>query len=531
MASLAALFERALMYLPNLPRIWLLYFTVLMHPSCPPTLAYTHTRRTFDRALRTLPASLHLRIWKSYLHWAEQRGTETCLRVWRRYLRVDPSLTERYVRILEGMASEAAESAEDDEDNATVIRRTRAREAARLLLQLAKNSIDGKYVSPDGKSSYQLLIEWLELCEKYAEDVGLDVEEEESITSIRRLGLQHFPDQAGRLWTGLATFWIRRGDLDIAKDVFEEGIAAVKTVRDFTQIFDAYAETSENVMGFMMDELAELAEGDGDVDERLTKEQEVDERMKDFEDLMERRPFLINDVMLRRNQDDVQEWERRAFLHGEDQAQVIATYQKAVDTINPRKATPGFNLLFITFCPLLRAALQRLGSGSQRSRKGTTVPFVRVDDLADVWCEWAEMEIRNGNFDSALRIMSRATEAPQTAAAVKAISYLDDTLTSQKRLFKSSKLWSFFIDLEESIGTIESARRTYDRMIELKIATPQVIVNYARFLEEHDYYEDSFRVYERGVDVFTYPIAFELWNIYLAKFIQRYGREQARTCP
>jgi pre-mRNA-splicing factor SYF1 len=33
----------------------------------------------------------------------------------------------------------------------------------------------------------------------------------------------------------------------------------------------------------------------------------------------------------------------------------------------------------------------------------------------------------------------------------------------------------------------------------------------------------SYQVYERGVELFTYPVAFEIWNIYLAKFVKRYG--------
>lgn len=32
------------------------------------------------------------------------------------------------------------------------------------------------------------------------------------------------------------------------------------------------------------------------------------------------------------------------------------------------------------------------------------------------------------------------------------------------------------------------------------------------------------QVYERGVELFTYPVAFELWNIYLSKFVKRYVR-------
>ena len=36
-------------------------------------------------------------------------------------------------------------------------------------------------------------------------------------------------------------------------------------------------------------------------------------------------------------------------------------------------------------------------------------------------------------------------------------------------------------------------------------------------------FEDSFRVYERGIELFGYPVAFELWNIYLTKFTARYN--------
>jgi len=41
------------------------------------------------------------------------------------------------------------------------------------------------------------------------------------------------------LWTALADFHIRRGAFEVARDVYEEGLAAVATVRDFGLIFDA----------------------------------------------------------------------------------------------------------------------------------------------------------------------------------------------------------------------------------------------------------------------------------------------------
>jgi hypothetical protein len=72
------------------------------------------------------------------------------------------------------------------------------------------------------------------------------------------------------------------------------------------------------------------------------------------------------------------------------------------------------------------------------------------------------------------------------------------------------------------LGTIESAKAAYDKVLELKIANAQVIVNYAQFLEENKYFEESFKVYERGVELFTFPVSFEIWNTYLSKFTKRY---------
>lgn len=51
------------------------------------------------------------------------------------------------------------------------------------------------------------------------------------------------------------------------------------------------------------------------------------------------------------------------------------------------------------------------------------------------------------------------------------------------KLHKSLRLWSFYVDLEESLGTLESARAVYERILDLRIATPQIILNYAELLE------------------------------------------------
>ena len=39
------------------------------------------------------------------------------------------------------------------------------------------------------------------------------------------------------------------------------------------------------------------------------------------------------------------------------------------------------------------------------------------------------------------------------------------------------------MDLEESLGNLQSTRAVYERILDLRIATPQIIINYAMFLE------------------------------------------------
>jgi pre-mRNA-splicing factor SYF1 len=86
--SLIAVGERMLGCISNLPVLWLLHLSVLFHPKCPGVFKKGYARRTFDRALRVLPPSLHGRIWGGYLKWAEDVGGDAGERVWRRFLKV-----------------------------------------------------------------------------------------------------------------------------------------------------------------------------------------------------------------------------------------------------------------------------------------------------------------------------------------------------------------------------------------------------------------------------------------------------------
>ncbi|POS84461.1 TPR-like protein, partial [Erysiphe pulchra] len=484
-AKINALFERALVLLNKMPKIWEMYLSFLLSQPL-----ITTTRKTFDRALRALPLTQHNRIWALYLPFANSAAGDTAVKIWRRYLQIHPEDIEEFIDLL--------------------INTGRYTEAVKNYIVILNNP---KFKSKNGKGLFHLWSDMVDLLVTHAKEVqtgdeiGIDVEQ------IIKSGIDRFSDQRGKLWTGLATYWITVGNFERARDVFEEGITSVMTVRDFTMIFDSYVEFEEVITGTLMDEAAARSEK-GIEDEKSNYD--LDIRMMRFEQLMDRRPFLINDVLLRQNPNNVSEWNVRVKLWGDNKIEVVKTYTDAIAAIQPKKATGRFHELWADY-----AKFYEKGGDIQTARvimeKATKVPFKNVAELADMWIEWAEMELRNENFDEAVKIMAKAVQAPKRST----VDYFDDNLSPQQRVHKSWKLWSFYVDLVESVSTLTETRKIYERIFELRIATPQTVVNYANLLEENHYYEESFKIYERGLDLFSYPVAFELWNLYLTKVVDR----------
>ncbi|KAL8938086.1 MAG: hypothetical protein Q9216_004084 [Gyalolechia sp. 2 TL-2023] len=484
-AKVNALFERALILLNKMPKIWEMFLKFLMQQPL-----VTYTRRTFDRCLRALPLTQHNRIWALYRPFATSVSGETALKIWRRYMQIHPEDCEEFIGLLVEMGEYT--------------------DAVKRYMDILNNA---KFRSKQGKSHFQLWSDMVDLLVTRAKDVktgdafGIDVE------NIVRSGIERFPDQRGKLWVGLATYWITKGNFERARDVFEESITTVMTVRDFTLIFDSYVEFEESIISTLMDAAGVRSEK-GKINEDA--DFDLDIRMMRFEQLMDRRPFLVNDVLLRQNPSNVTEWEKRVALWGDNKKEIVQTYTNAIAAVQPKNAVGKFHELWLNY-----AKFYEEGGDLRNARiileRAVKVPYKSVAELAETWCGWAEMELRNENFDRAISIMEKATQAPKKSS----VDYFDETLSPQQRVHKSWKLWSFYVDLVESVSSLEETKKVYERIFELRIATPQTVVNFANLLEENKYFEESFKVYERGLDLFSYPVAFELWNLYLTKAVDR----------
>lgn len=472
-------FERSLAFMHKMPRIWLDYCQFLMDQGY-----VTRTRRTFDRALRALPITQHHRIWQLYLKFVRlpHIPAETAVRVYRRYLKLKSENSEEFIDYL--------------------IEIDHLEEATKRLVDIINKE---DFVSKVGKSKHQL---WNELCELISKNpdkvMSLKME------PIIRQGIKRYSDQVGQLWNSLADYYTRSGNFEKVRDIYEEAIQTVLTARDFSQIFDAYAQFEEKMVSARMETVTErgLSEDtDLDLELRLTR----------YEDLLDRRPLLMNSVLLRQNPHNVHEWHKRVtLLEGKDR-EIISTYTEAVQTVDPTLASGKLSSLWIAFAKFYETHKQ-IDDARIIFDKATKVSYRKVDELASIWCEWAEMELRSNNNEEALKLLQRAVTPPG-----RKVDYFDQSETVQDRLYKSIKVWSLYADLEEGFGTFKSCKAVYDRIIDLRIATPQIIINYGMFLDENNYFEEAFRAYEKGIALFKWPNVYDIWNTYLAKFVERYG--------
>lgn len=493
-------FERALISMYKMPVIWLEYLESLVSQGF-----ITKARRAFDRALMALPVTQHDRIWVLYLKFVSQEGipVDTTTKVYSRYLKIEPGHAEEYVVYLKAQG--------------------RWRAVAEQLIKLVN---DLSFRSLEGKSKHDI---WMELCDvitSHPEEMdGLRVEE------IVRGAIQKYKDEVGRLWTTLADYHIRRGLFEKARDVYVEGLSSILTVRDFSLIYDALTQFEEALIASSIRDDNDQEQDSKDAalgpSDFLLHDSgdDLELRLARLEHLIEGRPELLNSVILRQNPHNVNEWHKRAKLFSDDAARRISVYAEAVETVDPALAVGNPHSLWISF-----AKVYENNGDMENARaifdKATRYPFLYVDNLATIWTERIEMELRHEDFAEALRLARHGTVVPSIRRSRE-----DETgMPVQSRLYRSNRLWSLRLDLEESLGTPESIRRAYSIAMDTKVITAQMILNYASYLKENSYFEDSFKAYERGISLFKYPHLKDIWISYLNDFTERYkGTKVERT--
>jgi pre-mRNA-splicing factor SYF1 len=356
--------------------MWINYCKLLIHLK-----KGTATRKAFDRALRALPVTQHEELWGVYVEWARTFGVpETGKAVLRRYLMFEPSYREPYI--------------EWCLDHGEVL------EAIRQLKALvdSKSSSSADAVEPaQGKTKGALFLELCELCtsQPAEADEVLDVD------ALVRGGISLYPEHTGRMWCQYANYMVRQGKFAQAREVFEEAINTVMTVRDFSMVFDALVKVEEGT-------LMALMQGGAAHDSV-----EVEERMEHIEATLEQRPLMLNKVLLRQNPNNVHEWIKRIDLlkkslehpnsggggnnadadengdAGEEEKDqvLIEAYETALQSVQPTEAVGRLSTLWagLAGCHEKRANSVSKNSTSTSTSTSNEKEQQRLQECRQVW--------------------------------------------------------------------------------------------------------------------------------------------------
>lgn len=114
-------------------------------------------------------------------------------------------------------------------------------------LQLCKIIDDETYQSREGTTKHQLWMKLLNIIVKQAHKItSFNVEH------IIRNGIKTFTEESGRWWCALAEYYNRMNNNERARDVYEEAIQSVISVRDFSMVYDAYVQSEMRLLEILI---------------------------------------------------------------------------------------------------------------------------------------------------------------------------------------------------------------------------------------------------------------------------------------
>lgn len=454
----------------------------------------TDARETIDVALRILPVTQHDHVWNVVCEkypWKE--APIPAVHLFRRYSMFAP--LDAPLLLTRALISS---SHIDD-----------ALHTLRLALS------DPTWVPPD-MTRHQVFLFFVQTAARYAKAVRST-----PVFEVVREAVAEGGPSNGEIWATLAQFYARRADFEKARSVLEHAVTSVNVVRDFAVAFDAYSKLEESII----DVLATQLEKDRGTGREHKIQQKIALHLTRLEHLIDRRPMLLSDVHLRQNIHNVHEWHKRMrMLKATKQTTaIIDGYSRAIRAVDVQKATHGRkHTLWLAFArfyeqsndlPSARRVLESAISDESN--------FRTVEDVAAVWCEYGEMELRAGDIQGASKVLRQAVSF--NTSSTQPISSPSDDERPTVAVRRSRRLWLFLLDTLQSGEDVDDVIAAHTRMLDARIATPASILSGVKYLEKRRLFEYAFRLYDRAASAFAWPESLQIWLVYLSKFVERYG--------
>ena len=527
--------EQALIYMLKMPLIWVKYIEFLMEQN-----QVTKTRQILNKALQMLPITQHKKIWEIYIPWVESLNGcyKSKIEIFRRYLKFNPDYKEKFIRYLVDIKEFTY--------------------AIELIIEILN---DENFFSKENKSQYYYWVMICQIINNYPEQINLDKNGKNiNIDKLIRHGIQKYTDEVGNLWVTLANYYIKLGLIDKVREIFEEALEKVLTVRDFSLVFNAYLNFEKNIMkqNLFNDE----DEGDMDFEEEIKNEKNDDSKLNNFEikelenaldelnikeigknnkdkkrrksknkelleesnnniddkkfnlirvnNLIQRRPFLLNSTILRRNPNNCNEWLKRIDLSKEkkDFNFIKNMYEEALNTIKINEAYGKLSDIYISYAHFYEEN-NDIKKANEIFYKGCNLNYKKTEENINIWCIWCEMNVRQRRYKDAYKI-------------IKFIC--TNNINKYYRYNRNLKLWSLYVDLEANLNSNNEKEviNIYNKMIEYKIANIETIFNYVTYLEKINNYDKIYNIYEQSMDLFNWPNVYDLCICYVIDYINHF---------
>ena len=529
------LHEQALIYMMKMPKIWIDFIQFMFEQNL-----ITKTKTIFNKALQAIPITQHKKLWDIYIPYIESLSNchQTKIEIFKRYIKFNPDYKEKFINFLIGI-----------------------KEFNTAIYYIIEILNDENFYSKENKSQYYYWIILCQIINNYPEYIDLSIcNKELNVDRVIRHGIKKYSDEVGNLWVTLANYYIKIGLIEKAREIFEEALEKILTVRDFSLVFNSYLNFEQEMMKYnifnseiSVDNNLELSCKNGENEENKLTELELNElenamnelkfeeikyekieedeniqkgdtennsNIKKFNfirvnNLLQRRPFLLNSTILRRNPNNVNEWLKRIELMKEknDFNQIKKLYEECLNTIKINEAYGKLSEIYISYANFYEEN-NNIKKANEIYFKGCNLNYKKTEENVTMWCLWCEMNIRRKKYKDAYSI----------------IKYICTNNTNKYYKYnKNIKLWSLYIDLEINMNKNNEKQviYIYNKMIEFKIANIETIFNFIIYLEKIKYYEKIYNIYEQSIELFTWPNAYDICLCYLVDFINHYKNEKS----
>lgn len=322
--------------------------------------------------------------------------------------------------------------------------------------------------------------------------------------------IRRFPDQLALFYLMLAGQY--NHDVEKVRYLFNQAIKLCLTVGDFSILYEHYTKYEEAYLDKLGDSNSEL---------------ELELNLSHYESLIENRPVLLNDMLLRQDDTNLDNWFQRLEIFKLDLNKLLGTYVKAITSINPLKchSLQGHSLseLWINYSKVY-SQQKDFKTAELIFQKSLTSKFKSMDDLLNIYKNWCQLYLEQEDIEGGIKLIESVIFQD------KSIDLRDKTLELSDRIIKSTQLWDYYLEiLEIYVDDINKIILSYNKMIDLKIAKPINIINFANFLEQESAYEEMFKLLEKSLISFKDDrIKFEIYNIYLTKLLKHNSDDKER---